>query len=140
MEHSIFKIYFGSIFYFFQLIFKQKQKYSKSYTCYTVIHVYSFFFGHCSSPKNPFSPETTSLGRTRASLKAGCQLVNFWFSAEDPDSEDSRRALLKTLHQIKNHKNFKQGIPELDPVGEMNIKTEEICVFFGGGLFGGGVI
>ncbi|CAK9034559.1 unnamed protein product [Durusdinium trenchii] len=44
----------------------------------------------------------------------------------DPDSEDSRRALLKTLHQIKNHKSFKQGIPELDPVAEMNIKTEEM--------------
>ena len=42
---------------------------------------------------------------------------------------------MKTLHQIKNHKNFKQGIPELDPVGEMNIKTEEICVFFLGGAF-----
>lgn len=44
----------------------------------------------------------------------------------DPRSEDSRRALLKTLNQIKNHKNFKKGIPELDPVGEMNIKSEEI--------------
>jgi hypothetical protein len=46
-------------------------------------------------------------------------------STEDLDSDDSRRALLKTLHQIKNHKSFKQGIPELDPVGEMNIKSEE---------------
>lgn len=44
----------------------------------------------------------------------------------DLDSDDSRRALLKTLHQIKNHKSFKQGIPELDPVGEMNIKSEEM--------------
>lgn len=44
----------------------------------------------------------------------------------DPRAEDSRRALLKTLNQIKNHKNFKKGIPELDPVGEMNIKSEEI--------------
>eukprot|EP00930_Biecheleria_cincta_P028758 TRINITY_DN20049_c0_g1_i1.p1 TRINITY_DN20049_c0_g1~~TRINITY_DN20049_c0_g1_i1.p1 ORF type:complete len:1065 (+),score=272.73 TRINITY_DN20049_c0_g1_i1:63-3257(+) len=44
----------------------------------------------------------------------------------DPRAEDARRALLKTLNQIKNHKNFKKGIPELDPVGEMNIKSEEM--------------
>jgi len=42
----------------------------------------------------------------------------------DPKSEDSRRALLKTLATIKNHKKFKAGIPELDPVGEMNIKSD----------------
>jgi len=44
----------------------------------------------------------------------------------DLRSEDSRRALLKTLATIKAHKKFKHGIPELDPVNEMNIKTEEI--------------
>eukprot|EP00931_Biecheleriopsis_adriatica_P061271 TRINITY_DN36836_c0_g1_i1.p1 TRINITY_DN36836_c0_g1~~TRINITY_DN36836_c0_g1_i1.p1 ORF type:complete len:1062 (-),score=260.86 TRINITY_DN36836_c0_g1_i1:47-3232(-) len=44
----------------------------------------------------------------------------------DPRSEDSRRALLKTLNQIKNHKSFKKGIPELDPVAEMNINSEEM--------------
>ncbi|CAE8646419.1 unnamed protein product [Polarella glacialis] len=46
----------------------------------------------------------------------------------DARSEDSRRALLKTLAQIKGHKNFKSGIPELEPVGEMNIKSEEMTV------------
>lgn len=46
----------------------------------------------------------------------------------DPKSEDSRRALLKTLNSIRNHKKFKvTGIPELDPVGEMNIKGEELA-------------
>jgi len=60
-------------------------------------------------------PLVQKISKIRSNMPAG-----------DPDSEDSRRALLKTLHQIKNHKNFKQGIPELDPVGEMNIKTEEM--------------
>lgn len=44
----------------------------------------------------------------------------------DPRSEDSLRALLKTLAQIKGHKSFKNGLPELDPVNEMNIKTNEM--------------
>eukprot|EP00933_Yihiella_yeosuensis_P061634 TRINITY_DN64474_c0_g1_i1.p1 TRINITY_DN64474_c0_g1~~TRINITY_DN64474_c0_g1_i1.p1 ORF type:complete len:741 (+),score=201.03 TRINITY_DN64474_c0_g1_i1:328-2223(+) len=44
----------------------------------------------------------------------------------DARSEDSRRALMKTLGQIKGHKSFKKGIPELDPVAEMNIKSEEM--------------
>lgn len=44
----------------------------------------------------------------------------------DPRSEDSRRALLKTLATIKGHKKFKAGIPELDPVEEMNIKSTEM--------------
>lgn len=45
----------------------------------------------------------------------------------DPKSEDSRRALLKTLNSIRNHKKFKvTGIPELEPEGEMNIKGEEL--------------
>lgn len=46
--------------------------------------------------------------------------------AGDSKSEDFRRALLKVLTTIRNHKQFKKtGIPELDPVGEMNITTEE---------------
>jgi len=44
----------------------------------------------------------------------------------DAKSEDARRALLKTLVTIKGHKKFKNGIPELDPVSEMNIKTDGI--------------
>lgn len=44
----------------------------------------------------------------------------------DPRTEDSRRVLLKTLGQIKTHKSFVNGIPELDPIAEMNIKTEEM--------------
>jgi len=44
----------------------------------------------------------------------------------DPRSEDARRALLKTLATIKAHKKFKNGIPELDPVGEMNIRSSEL--------------
>jgi len=44
----------------------------------------------------------------------------------DAKSEDSRRALLKTLATIKGHKKFKSGIPELDPVGEMNIKSDDL--------------
>jgi ATP-dependent RNA helicase DOB1 len=51
----------------------------------------------------------------------------------DPKSEDSRRALLKTLSTIKNHKKFKAtGIPELDPVGEMNIKSAELTTILAG--------
>jgi ATP-dependent RNA helicase DOB1 len=47
--------------------------------------------------------------------------------AGDPKSEDSRRALLKALLTIKNHKKFKvTGIPELDPVGEMHIKSDDL--------------
>jgi ATP-dependent RNA helicase DOB1 len=45
---------------------------------------------------------------------------------DDPRSEDGRKALMKALAQIKNHKKLKTtGIPELDPIGEMHIKTEE---------------
>merc|ERR1712232_1307739 len=43
----------------------------------------------------------------------------------DARSEDSKKALLKALAQIKSHKKFKTGIPELDPVSEMNIKTAD---------------
>merc|ERR1712194_86959 len=43
-------------------------------------------------------------------------------------SEDIRKTLLKTLMTIKGHKRFKAGIPELDPVGEMNIKSDELTV------------
>jgi len=44
----------------------------------------------------------------------------------DTKSDESRRALLKTLTTIKGHKKFKvTGIPELDPVAEMNIKSSE---------------
>eukprot|EP00929_Paragymnodinium_shiwhaense_P079590 TRINITY_DN4148_c0_g1_i1.p1 TRINITY_DN4148_c0_g1~~TRINITY_DN4148_c0_g1_i1.p1 ORF type:complete len:1051 (-),score=311.45 TRINITY_DN4148_c0_g1_i1:306-3458(-) len=43
----------------------------------------------------------------------------------DPKSEDSKKALLKVLASIKNHKKFKNGIPDLDPITEMNIKSEE---------------
>jgi len=51
----------------------------------------------------------------------------------DPKSEDSRRALLKTLSTIKGHKKFKvTGIPELDPVGEMNIKSAELTTVLDG--------
>jgi len=51
----------------------------------------------------------------------------------DPKSEDSRRALLKTLATIKNHKKFKAtGIPELDPVAEMNIKSTELTTILDG--------
>jgi len=51
----------------------------------------------------------------------------------DPKSEDSRRALLKTLATIKGHKKFKAtGIPELDPVGEMNIKSTELTSILDG--------
>merc|ERR1712194_462758 len=46
----------------------------------------------------------------------------------DPKSEDIRKTLLKTLMTIKGHKRFKAGIPELDPVGEMNIKSDELTV------------
>jgi ATP-dependent RNA helicase DOB1 len=46
--------------------------------------------------------------------------------AGDPASEDSLRALLKTLSTIKAHKKFKDGIPELDPVSEMNIRPEDL--------------
>merc|ERR1712194_385963 len=46
----------------------------------------------------------------------------------DPKSEDIRKTLLKTLTTIKGHKRFKAGIPELDPVGEMNIKSDELTV------------
>lgn len=45
----------------------------------------------------------------------------------DPKSEDVRRTLLKTLATIKGHKRFKKtGIPDLDPVAEMNIKSDEM--------------
>merc|ERR1711971_1453428 len=43
-------------------------------------------------------------------------------------SEDNRRALLKTLSTIKTHKKFKNGIPDLDPAKEMNIKSEDLDV------------
>merc|ERR1719486_290649 len=53
--------------------------------------------------------------------------------AGDPKSEDSRRALLKTLGTIKNHKKFKvTGIPELDPIEEMNIKSEALTTILDG--------
>jgi len=43
-------------------------------------------------------------------------------------SEDLRKTLLKTLSTIKSHKRFKKtGLPELDPVAEMNIKSEELA-------------
>jgi ATP-dependent RNA helicase DOB1 len=45
----------------------------------------------------------------------------------DAKSEEARRALLKTLSTIKNHKKFKvTGIPELDPVTEMHIESPEL--------------
>lgn len=44
----------------------------------------------------------------------------------DAKSEESRRALLKTLNTIKAHKKFKDGIPALDPVNEMNIKGDDV--------------
>lgn len=51
----------------------------------------------------------------------------------DPKSEDSRRALLKTLSTIKGHKKFKAtGIPELDPIAEMNIKSSELNTILDG--------
>eukprot|EP00928_Gymnodinium_smaydae_P020163 TRINITY_DN17797_c0_g1_i1.p1 TRINITY_DN17797_c0_g1~~TRINITY_DN17797_c0_g1_i1.p1 ORF type:complete len:584 (-),score=183.46 TRINITY_DN17797_c0_g1_i1:136-1887(-) len=43
----------------------------------------------------------------------------------DPRSVDSRKALLKALASIKTHKKFKNGIPELDPISEMNIKSDD---------------
>jgi len=50
----------------------------------------------------------------------------------DAKSEDSRRTLLKTLNTIKGHKKFKSGIPELDPVTEMNITGGEITAALSG--------
>jgi len=47
--------------------------------------------------------------------------------SSDPTAEDSRRALLKTLATIKAHKKFKAGIPELDPVSEMNLGQEVLA-------------
>uniref|UniRef100_A0A7S2Q2C1 Superkiller viralicidic activity 2-like 2 n=1 Tax=Zooxanthella nutricula TaxID=1333877 RepID=A0A7S2Q2C1_9DINO len=45
----------------------------------------------------------------------------------DPRSDEIKRTLLKTLGTIKNHKRFKaSGIPDLDPVSEMNIKDEQL--------------
>jgi len=44
----------------------------------------------------------------------------------DPKTDDNRKALLKALAAIKGHKKFaKTGVPELDPVDEMNIKSED---------------
>jgi ATP-dependent RNA helicase DOB1 len=44
----------------------------------------------------------------------------------DPKTEDNRKALLKALAAIKGHKKFaKTGVPELDPVEEMHIKTDD---------------
>jgi len=51
----------------------------------------------------------------------------------DPKSEEVRRTLLKTLATIKGHKRFKKtGIPDLDPVSEMNIKSEELTTVLAG--------
>merc|ERR1712187_810075 len=44
----------------------------------------------------------------------------------EPNVEESRHSLLKTLATIKGHKKFKSGIPELDPVAEMKITTDEM--------------
>jgi len=44
----------------------------------------------------------------------------------DPKSEESGRAFIKTLNTIKKHKKFKTGIPELEPVSEMNILAEDV--------------
>ena len=91
--------------------------------CFSFFHA-NFFSSKISPRKLPVYALLSSFST------AGVNNHDVFRLAEDPDSEDSRRALLKTLHQIKNHKNFKQGIPELDPVGEMNIKTEEMFFCF----------
>jgi len=44
----------------------------------------------------------------------------------DAKTEDNCRVLLKTLGTIKRHKKFKAGIPELNPVTEMKIESEEL--------------
>merc|ERR1712187_321462 len=51
----------------------------------------------------------------------------------DPKTDDNRKALLKALAAIKNHKKFaKTGVPELDPVEEMKIKDEDAHAAIGG--------
>merc|ERR1712151_100509 len=51
----------------------------------------------------------------------------------DPKTDDNRKALLKALAAIKNHKKFaKTGVPQLDPVEEMKIKDEDAHAAIGG--------
>jgi len=51
----------------------------------------------------------------------------------DAKGEEARRVMLKTLTTIKGHKKFKAtGIPELDPVDEMNIKGAELTPILDG--------
>mmetsp|Transcript_95215 Transcript_95215/g.308313 ORF Transcript_95215/g.308313 Transcript_95215/m.308313 type:complete len:1047 (-) Transcript_95215:81-3221(-) len=51
----------------------------------------------------------------------------------DAKSEDVRRTLLKTLATIKKHKKFqKTGIPDLDPLAEMNIKSDDLNTVLAG--------
>uniref|UniRef100_A0A7S1AV33 Superkiller viralicidic activity 2-like 2 n=1 Tax=Noctiluca scintillans TaxID=2966 RepID=A0A7S1AV33_NOCSC len=62
-----------------------------------------------------YLPSVQKISKIRSSMPTG-----------DPRTEDNKRALLKTLTIIKNHKKFTDGIPEIDPVSEMHIEGEEI--------------
>merc|ERR1712061_181256 len=83
--------------------------------------------GSAKSPKPPTG--TKSEGQVLPMALSICHKISKIRSnmpSADAKSRDSRRALLKTLATIKAHKKFKAGIPELDPVAEMNIKGTEL--------------